>query len=316
MGMNHYEILGVKQDASTKEIKDAWRKIARATHSDTAAGAGVEHLFLAAKTAYETLSDESSRRQYDASLKVGASSQGSASGSGFADASRGAGSSGRSSSGASRGSGSTFHPSGAPPPPPTGGSPSWGTESVWDSAPSSAYPHWSSQHSSWSPPSKASQGSAGQGRVMKGFPKPLYRPVWGVVLAYLFSLVAVVWLYPSVSAGMNIWGSTFLVVACAIMGLAIYDGRRLRDWKVWAWGIMGAWVVNSSGGGLQENLDVFAFFMIPAVASTLAAWRVVVPAKKRRPKRSSKRERSARFGRLHGFLTRPQKWTPASKSHA
>lgn len=311
MGMNHYEILGVKQDATTQEIKSAWRKIARTTHPDTASGPGADHIYRAAKTAYETLVDESSRRTYDASLKSGRSGQSSSGSS--TGASTGARGSTQHPSGAGRASKSGPPPGGFPPPRSARGGPSWGTESTWESQTSSQY---GTQTPSWSPPSQGRQGSPGQGKVRKAAVKPLYRPVWGVILAYLFSAVAVVFLYPSVSAGMNIWGSTFLVVACAIMALAIYDGRRLRDWKVWAWGLMGAWVVNSSGGGLQENLDVFAFFIVPAVASTLAAWRpVVVSSKKRSPKRSAK-PRSGFLGRAREFLMRPQKWTRVSKSHA
>src|SRR5690606_21067931 len=60
------EILGLARDASADEIKRAFRRIARACHPDLAGGDPErEERFKAARSAYETLSDPTRRRQYD-----------------------------------------------------------------------------------------------------------------------------------------------------------------------------------------------------------------------------------------------------------
>ena len=61
---NFYELLGISQHATTDEIRVAWRETARRLHPDTA-GDGSSDAFLAARQAYETLSDAKARRQYD-----------------------------------------------------------------------------------------------------------------------------------------------------------------------------------------------------------------------------------------------------------
>lgn len=62
MSKNYYEILGVKKDASQDEIKKAYRKLALEHHPDKG---GDEEKFKEAAEAYETLSDENRRRDYD-----------------------------------------------------------------------------------------------------------------------------------------------------------------------------------------------------------------------------------------------------------
>ena len=61
-----YAILGVKKDASSQEIKKAYRKIARETHPDVKPGdAAAEKRFKEATAAFEVLSNEEKRKLYD-----------------------------------------------------------------------------------------------------------------------------------------------------------------------------------------------------------------------------------------------------------
>ena len=65
-GRSYYEVLGVAQDASTEQIKKAFRRIARETHPDTNPGdAEAEARFREAAEAYEVLSDTERRARYD-----------------------------------------------------------------------------------------------------------------------------------------------------------------------------------------------------------------------------------------------------------
>ncbi len=66
MAKNYYDILGVGRDATTEEIKKAFRSIARATHPDANPGEpAAEAHFRDAAEAYEVLSDPDRRRRYD-----------------------------------------------------------------------------------------------------------------------------------------------------------------------------------------------------------------------------------------------------------
>lgn len=63
-----YDVLGVKRDASQKEIKTAFRKLAQKYHPDAG---GDEQKFKEISEAYETLSDEAKRKEYDQLLMFG-----------------------------------------------------------------------------------------------------------------------------------------------------------------------------------------------------------------------------------------------------
>jgi molecular chaperone DnaJ len=61
-----YAVLGVAKDASADEIKKTYRKLARQYHPDTNVGdAAAEERFKEISEAYDVLSDETKRREYD-----------------------------------------------------------------------------------------------------------------------------------------------------------------------------------------------------------------------------------------------------------
>ncbi|KAI6688658.1 hypothetical protein NL676_025486 [Syzygium grande] len=69
-GPSLYEILRVRENASAREIKAAYRALAKAHHPDAAGRDGRD--FIEIHGAYETLSDPAARAVYDLSLGVGA----------------------------------------------------------------------------------------------------------------------------------------------------------------------------------------------------------------------------------------------------
>ena len=66
MSDNYYQTLGIKRGASDKEIKQAFRRLARKYHPDVNPGdKSAEAKFKEVNEAYEVLSDPEKRRKYD-----------------------------------------------------------------------------------------------------------------------------------------------------------------------------------------------------------------------------------------------------------
>ena len=66
MAKSFYDVLGVAKGASEKEIRSAYRKLARKHHPDVNPGdKGAETKFKEINTAYEVLSDADKRKKYD-----------------------------------------------------------------------------------------------------------------------------------------------------------------------------------------------------------------------------------------------------------
>jgi curved DNA-binding protein len=68
---DYYKILGVAEDADTKAIKTAYRKLARKYHPDVSTESNAEAQFKEVSEAYEVLSDEAKRAEYDQLKKYG-----------------------------------------------------------------------------------------------------------------------------------------------------------------------------------------------------------------------------------------------------
>jgi len=63
---DYYEMLGISKDASDKQVKQAYRKMARKYHPDVNSGdKAAEDKFKKVNEAYEVLSDPEKRKQYD-----------------------------------------------------------------------------------------------------------------------------------------------------------------------------------------------------------------------------------------------------------
>src|SRR5215831_9357547 len=63
---NYYSVLGLRHDASDKEIKQAYRRLARQYHPDVNPGdAAAEQKFKEISEAYSVLSNPESRKKYD-----------------------------------------------------------------------------------------------------------------------------------------------------------------------------------------------------------------------------------------------------------
>ncbi|HEX8496004.1 MAG TPA: molecular chaperone DnaJ [Actinomycetales bacterium] len=62
---DHYQTLGVARDASSDDIKKAYRKLARQLHPDVNSGPDAEEQFKAVSQAYDVLNDADKRAAYD-----------------------------------------------------------------------------------------------------------------------------------------------------------------------------------------------------------------------------------------------------------
>lgn len=71
-----YDVLGVEKGASKQDIRKAYRTLARKYHPDVNKADDAEAKFIEAKEAYETLSNEQKKAQYDQFGHAGAQSQG------------------------------------------------------------------------------------------------------------------------------------------------------------------------------------------------------------------------------------------------
>lgn len=80
MSKDYYAILGVSKSATPEEIKQAYRKLALKYHPDKNKGPESEQKFKEASEAYQVLSDETKRRQYD---QYGQTFDGAGGGAGF-----------------------------------------------------------------------------------------------------------------------------------------------------------------------------------------------------------------------------------------
>jgi len=72
---DYYDILGVKPEAEAKEIKTAYRRLARKYHPDVSKEANAEKQFKEVSEAYEVLSDKEKRTEYDNLRKYGRKGQ-------------------------------------------------------------------------------------------------------------------------------------------------------------------------------------------------------------------------------------------------
>ena len=68
--INHYKILNIPENASQQEIKVAFRKLANVYHPDKNLKTDTNQLFLNIKTAYDILSNLSSKNLYDEKLNA------------------------------------------------------------------------------------------------------------------------------------------------------------------------------------------------------------------------------------------------------
>lgn len=71
---DYYATLGVKPDASAKDVQKAYRKLARTHHPDSTGGD--DERFKEISAAYDVLGDEPTRKEYDEARRVGPAGSG------------------------------------------------------------------------------------------------------------------------------------------------------------------------------------------------------------------------------------------------
>lgn len=70
MAYNYYKILGVPQDASTEEIKRAYRAKAKKYHPDVCESERSKEVFQILNNSYKVLINPAKRRSYDIALQI------------------------------------------------------------------------------------------------------------------------------------------------------------------------------------------------------------------------------------------------------
>ncbi len=68
---SYYDVLGVTRQAGEREIRSAYRRLAKQYHPDTNSDPDAAEKFLKIQEAYEVLSDPAKRAEYDVLLTTG-----------------------------------------------------------------------------------------------------------------------------------------------------------------------------------------------------------------------------------------------------
>ncbi|XP_057982864.1 uncharacterized protein LOC131167867 [Malania oleifera] len=69
LNQNHYAVLGLSPTASRADIKRAYRLLARKCHPDVSKNSQADELFKSIRLAYDVLSNDTTRTQYDRALR-------------------------------------------------------------------------------------------------------------------------------------------------------------------------------------------------------------------------------------------------------